>query len=61
MTFSEYLISKNIDEKTFSSQDPTTFTAWKNLFEQVSPSSFTDQKKFKINPIRRKYLLNSEK
>jgi hypothetical protein len=61
MTFSEYLISKNIDEKSFSSQDSNTFLAWKNLFEQVSPSSFTDQKKFKINPIRRKYLLKTEK
>lgn len=61
MTFSEYLISKNIDEKSFSSQDNSTFLAWKNLFEQVSPSSFTDQKKFKINPVRRKHLLKLEK
>lgn len=61
MTFSEYLISKNIDEKSFSSQDSITFTSWKTLFEQVRPSSFTDQKKFKINQIRRKHLLISEK
>jgi hypothetical protein len=61
MTFSEYLISKNIDESSFSTADNATYTQWKMLFDQLSPNSFTDQKKFKINQIRRKYLLKSEK
>jgi hypothetical protein len=61
MTFSEYLQSKKIDEISFSANDSSTFHAWKNLFEQISVSSFTDQKKFKINQIRRKFLLISEK
>jgi phosphopantetheine adenylyltransferase len=61
MTFSEYLQSKKIDEVSFSTNDSCTFDAWKNLFEQISVSSFTDQKKFKINQIRRKFLLKSEK
>jgi hypothetical protein len=48
MTFSEYLQSKKIDEVSFSTNESSTFDAWKNLFEQISASSFTDQKKFKI-------------
>jgi hypothetical protein len=61
MTFSEYLISKNIDESSFSAGENAMYSQWKNVFDQSSPNSFTDQKKFKINQIRRKYLLKSEK
>lgn len=61
MTFSEYLISKNIDEESFSLQDAHTYSAWKNMFEQVHAASFTEQKKFKINQIRRKFLVKTEK
>lgn len=61
MTFSDYLQSKNIDEDNFASKDPQTFSAWKELFDHINPASFTEQKRFKINQIRRKFLLNSEK
>jgi hypothetical protein len=61
MTFSEYLISKNIDESSFFATDSAVYNQWKMLFDQLSPNSFTDQKKFKINQIRRKYVLKSEK
>jgi hypothetical protein len=61
MTFSEYLLSKNIDESSFSAGDNTMYVQWKYLFDQSSPNSFTDQKKFKINQIRRKHLLKLQK
>lgn len=55
MTFAEYLLSKKIDEKKFQAAEPQRFEEWKHLFEQMHPESFTAQKKFLINPIRRKY------
>lgn len=61
MTFSEYLVSKNIDEVSFASQDAQTYSIWKSMFGQVHAASFTEQKKFKINQIRRKFLLKIEK
>jgi hypothetical protein len=61
MTFSDYLVSKNIDEVSFAAQDAQTFSTWKSMFEQVHAASFTEQKKFKINQIRRKFLLKTEK
>lgn len=57
MTFSEYLASKKIDEVAFLANEKQLFEEWKTLFEQVHPDSFTAQKKFLINPIRRKYLV----
>lgn len=61
MTFSEYLVSKNIDEVSFASQEVHTYSTWKSMFEQVHAASFTEQKKFKLNQIRRKFLLKTEK
>ena len=57
MTFEAYLISKKIDGQAFEQQEPERYQEWKHLFEQVHPESFTTQKKFLINPIRRRYLL----
>jgi hypothetical protein len=57
MNFDEYLISKKIDAILFERHEPQRFAEWKKLFEQVHPESFTAQKKFLINPTRRKYLL----
>jgi hypothetical protein len=59
MTFSEYLISKKIDEAKFQKAENERFVEWKALFEQIHPESFTAQKKFLINPIRRKYKIES--
>jgi hypothetical protein len=57
MTFEEYLSSKKIDENKFKRQEPLRYTTWKAEFEQQHPESFTTQKKFLINEVRRKYLV----
>jgi len=58
MTFEAYLKSKKIDPQKFESCDSISFQNLKNYFEQVSPNSFTQQKLFLINDLRRKYILN---
>jgi len=55
MTFEQYLISKKIDSARFFQQEPEQWKAWKIEFEQMHPQSFTSQKLYLINPIRRKY------
>ena len=57
MTFTDYLISKKIDEGAFQKAEPSLFDSWKAEFEQIHPNSFTAQKLYLINPIRRKYTL----
>ena len=57
MTFEAYLISKKIDPQKFENLDSTLFNTLRQYFEQVSPNSFTQQKLFHINDIRRKYTL----
>ena len=57
MTFEEYLISKKIDENQFKQHEPIRYTSWKTEFEQLHPESFTTQKKFLINEVRRKYRI----
>ena len=60
MTFSEYLADKKIDEAAFKQQEPARYEEWSRLFVQMHPDSFTAQKKFLINPIRRTYRLLKE-
>lgn len=60
MTFEEYLISKKIDGAAFQTAEPALWQEWNNLFSQLSPASFTAQKLYLINPIRRKYQLKVE-
>ncbi len=57
MTFEEYLISKKINIETFEKNEVELFQAWKNLFQEIHSESFTMQKKFLINDLRRKYQL----
>ncbi len=57
MNFIDYLRLKKIDPVRFAEAEPALFAAWASLFEQMSPDSFTAQKKFLLNPIRRKYLI----
>lgn len=57
MTFEEYLISKKVDEHQFRQAEPVRYAAWKAEFDQLHPESFTTQKKFLINEVRRKYLI----
>lgn len=59
MNFEEYLKSKKIDSSAFRLGEPDIWESWKAEFEQISPISFTAQKLYLINPIRRKYLLPS--
>lgn len=53
VTFSEYLINKKIDELSFKDSDHDRYVELKDLFEQIHPNSFTSQKLFLINEIRR--------
>ena len=57
MTFEEYLVSKKIDSALFLAKENELWTSWKVEFEQMHPNSFTAQKLYLINPIRRKYPL----
>lgn len=60
MTWEEYCKKKKIDSDRFRTAEPERWKEWKNLFEQIHPNSFTEQKKFLINDIRRKYHLKME-
>jgi hypothetical protein len=57
MNWEEYCKSKKIDSQKFYNSQPEQWKALKLIFEQVHPKSFTEQKKFIINDLRRKYLL----
>ena len=57
VNFEDYLISKKIDSTAFHLAEPTLCESWKLEFEQMHPDSFTAQKLYLINPIRRKYIL----
>lgn len=60
MSFEEYLRDRKIDSDAFRRDKPEQWENLRNLFEQVHPNSFTAQKKFIINDIRRKYHLQEE-
>lgn len=60
MTFEDYLISKKIDLEFFQKAEPALFENWKKEFAQMHPNSFSAQKLYLINPIRRKYPLKIE-
>ncbi len=57
MNFQDFLISKNIDANQFKASDSLLYHEWENQFEKIHPESFIAQKKFSINTIRRKYIL----
>ncbi|HEX8548027.1 MAG TPA: hypothetical protein VF691_13785 [Cytophagaceae bacterium] len=59
MTWEEYCAKKNIDSNAFLQAEPDRWKELKDIFEQVHPLSFTEQKKFLINDLRIKYLLKS--
>ncbi len=60
MTFKEYLISKKIDRNLFENSDSNLFHAWENALNQIHPLSFTEQNKFIVNKIRRKYPIKED-
>jgi hypothetical protein len=55
-----YLLSKKIDSAAFLKAEPELWKLWSTEFESMHPNSFTAQKLYLINPIRRKYPLKSE-
>jgi hypothetical protein len=57
MSFEDYLVDKKIDTNAFQSGEPDRWKEWNTIFTEVSPASFTAQKLYLINPIRRKYPL----
>lgn len=61
MTFKEYLESKKIDPKLLFEGNADLFNEWKTIFSQVSPKSFTQQKLYLINKIRREFPLQEKK
>jgi hypothetical protein len=58
--FHTYCRQKKIDPDRFSAIEKTQFEYLESIFNQVSPESFTDQKLFLINDLRRKFLLAEE-
>ncbi len=60
MDFQTWLTGKKIDGAAFKKAEPDQFQQLKTVFDQVHPDSFTAQKLFLINPIRRKYPLKTE-
>jgi hypothetical protein len=59
--FIEYLEGKRIDASVFKIKDAELFTTWEREFMQMHPKSFTSQKLYLINNIRRLYLLPEDK
>ena len=57
MTFEEYLVSKKIEASSFQQQQPVEYEGWKREFAHLHPNSFTAQKLFLINKIRRAFPL----
>jgi len=59
--FVEYLEEKRIDALAFKKGDADLFVVWENEFMQMHPKSFTSQKLYLINNIRRQYLLPEDR
>lgn len=57
MDFEAYLVSKKIDSNAFKTAEPVVWNAWNAEFKVMHPNSFTAQKLYLINPVRRKYQL----
>ncbi len=57
MTLEDYLSGKKIDPALFRAAEPARWAEFRVSFEGVHPDSFTAQKKFLLNDLRRRYLL----
>jgi hypothetical protein len=58
--FTDYLAKKNIHAERFKAEMPEMYAEWKQFFLQTHPKSFTMQKLFQMNEIRRKFILNDK-
>jgi hypothetical protein len=50
-------LEKRIDGTRFRAGEPSRWQELEGLFGQIHPNSFTTQKKFLLNDLRRRYLL----
>lgn len=53
--FEEYLTGKRIDPERFKKKRPGQYQEFERIFLQVHPNSFTSQKLFLINQVRREF------
>ena len=60
MGFEEYLTFKKISIDAFRKGDQARFEEFQTLFSQMHPDSFTAQKLFLINGLRRKYPVSTQ-
>ncbi|WP_323757714.1 hypothetical protein [Roseivirga sp.] len=58
--FETYLKDKKIDSAAFQKGQPEQWSKFKALYDQMHPNSFTAQKLYLINPIRRAFPLKEE-
>lgn len=58
MTFEEYLEKKKINSVDFKQLEPERWQQLKTVFDHLHPESFTAQKLYLINKIRRAYPLS---
>jgi hypothetical protein len=58
--FDQYLITKKINPGRFKEGMITQYTEFKLVFNEVSPSSFTAQKLFWLNRLRRQFPLSDQ-
>ncbi|WP_317038920.1 hypothetical protein [Roseivirga echinicomitans] len=58
--FETYLKDKKIDSAAFQKGEPEQWGKFKALYDQMHPNSFTAQKLYLINPIRRAFPLKEE-
>jgi|TARA_B110000046_G_scaffold2223_1_gene2428 hypothetical protein len=54
--FHLYLISKKIDPSSFEHGDTPLYQEFERIFTKIHPASFTAQKLFLLNKLRRKFL-----
>lgn len=57
MEWETYLEQKKIDAAAYQQHQPLQYEEFRQLFNQMHPDSFTAQKLFLINGIRRRYHL----
>ena len=57
MEWDTYLEQKKINADAYMKGNPVQYQEFKEIFYQVSPNSFTSQKLFLLNRIRRQYPL----
>lgn len=60
MEWETYLEKKKIDAAAYQQQQPLQYEEFRQLFYQMHPDSFTAQKLFLINGIRRRHHLKPE-